>query len=116
MYNKISRVAPVVLSKEQIALKLISLPHWKIENSKLVREPIEVRDFETACSLFNAIAMRSHLWGHHPELTLNYNRLGIKLTTHDIGNQVSDIDLKLAKRIEKYVDMYKFEEGVAEEK
>jgi 4a-hydroxytetrahydrobiopterin dehydratase len=37
---------------------------------------------------------------HHPEWSNVYNRVTIRLTTHDAGNQVTDNDRKLAEAIE----------------
>lgn len=51
----------------------------------------------------NKVALRSHLWGHHPTIATTYNTVRITLTTHDVGG-VSDIDVKLARKINSYVD------------
>ncbi|CCE64741.1 hypothetical protein TPHA_0I02380 [Tetrapisispora phaffii CBS 4417] len=106
MYNKILKVKPSLLSKTELAEKLLELPKWRAHEGHLIRQTIEVKDFEICHSLFNNIAMRSHLWGHHPRITMNYNKLDLTLTTHDIGTQISDIDIKLAKRIDTYVERY----------
>lgn len=106
MYKKITRVNPTALSAHEIASQLLKLPQWTATNGYLRRNQIVLRDFETTRSLLNHIAMRSHIWGHHPELIMNYNKLDIKLTTHDIGSKISDIDLELAKRIEDYIEFY----------
>jgi len=38
---------------------------------------------------------------HHPEWSNVYNRVSIALTTHDKGNQLTALDVKLADRIDK---------------
>jgi 4a-hydroxytetrahydrobiopterin dehydratase len=37
---------------------------------------------------------------HHPDITISYNRVNIKLITHD-KNQISEKDIDLAKKIDK---------------
>jgi 4a-hydroxytetrahydrobiopterin dehydratase len=37
---------------------------------------------------------------HHPEWSNVYNRVTIRLTTHDAGNQLTDKDRNLAKAIQ----------------
>ncbi len=37
---------------------------------------------------------------HHPDITISYNKVNIKLITHDI-NQISERDTDLAKKIDK---------------
>lgn len=38
---------------------------------------------------------------HHPEWTNVYNRVTIRLSTHDAGNIVTEKDRKLAEAIDK---------------
>jgi 4a-hydroxytetrahydrobiopterin dehydratase len=37
---------------------------------------------------------------HHPDITISYNKVNIKLISHDI-NQISERDTDLAKKINK---------------
>jgi 4a-hydroxytetrahydrobiopterin dehydratase len=37
---------------------------------------------------------------HHPEILISYNKVNIKLITHDT-NQISEKDIVLAKRIDE---------------
>ena len=57
--------------------------------------------------------MRGQLLGHHTTITTSYNKVKIDLATHDIvtesdkkSSTISDIDIKFAKRIEKYLELY----------
>lgn len=101
MYNKIFKEAPLLLPKPILISKLEALPKWKLIDNELVREH-KFRDFEETWSVLTKVAMRSHLWGHHPTITTTYNKVQFRLTTHDVSG-VSNIDLKLASKIEKYL-------------
>lgn len=74
--------------------------------------------------------MRAHLWGHHPSITTTYNKVSLELTTHDLKDEsseaafsgtsttggISDIDIKLAKKIEEYIRIYSSVEGSSDTK
>ncbi|SCV01210.1 LAME_0G14774g1_1 [Lachancea meyersii CBS 8951] len=100
MYNKVKRIAAVRLSSAEILKLLEPYPRWNYDGSKLTRN-LSLRDFETTWSFLTQVAMRSHLWGHHPTITTCYNKVNVQLTTHDVGG-VSDIDMKLVSKIESY--------------
>lgn len=57
------------------------------------------RDFNEALEVIMKIGFESEYLNHHPEWTNIYNKLSIKLTTHDAGNTVTEKDIELAKRI-----------------
>ncbi len=40
---------------------------------------------------------------HHPEWSNVYNRVSIRLTTHDAGNTVTELDRRMAALIDKLV-------------
>ncbi|AET39624.1 4a-hydroxytetrahydrobiopterin dehydratase Ecym_4592 [Eremothecium cymbalariae DBVPG len=101
MYNKISKQAAILLQSPELKAGLAALPHWKYANGALFRD-FQLRDFESTWSVLNQIALRSHLWGHHPTITTTYNKVSLILTNHDLGG-VTDIDMKMARRIEKYI-------------
>lgn len=39
---------------------------------------------------------------HHPEWTNVYNRVSVRLTTHDAGNTVTALDVQLAHVLDKH--------------
>jgi 4a-hydroxytetrahydrobiopterin dehydratase len=47
------------------------------------------------------VAMIAEAQGHHPELSISWNRLTISCTTHSAGNVVTDRDRALAAAIEE---------------
>lgn len=113
MYNKITKISAIKIPTNELYSQLHKMrlyPSWSIQNEEkqqyLLREQV-FPDFETTWSFLNQVAMRSHLYGHHPTITIIYNRVIMKLSTYDIENGViSNIDLKLAKRIESYINVY----------
>ncbi len=50
--------------------------------------------------LVNAIGFCAETAFHHPDLTVGYDRVEVRLVTHDAGGTVTDKDLALARRIE----------------
>lgn len=110
MYNKLSKSAPVAVVGDNLIKAVAALRTWKVVDKSLTREVV-LRDFESTWGFLTQVAMRSHLWGHHPTITTTYNKVQLKLQTHDLENEISDIDIKMAKRIEKYIQMYESNEN-----
>lgn len=72
---------------------------WKEENGFLVKE-YTFKDFKETFSFMIKVAALAEEQQHHPLWTNVYNRLEIKLQTHDAGNKVTDKDRKLAGDID----------------
>jgi len=72
---------------------------WKQVEDALVAE-LMFKNFVDAFAFMADVAALAEEHGHHPEWSNVYNRVTIRLTTHDAGNQVTDKDLKLAEAIE----------------
>tara|TARA_B110000495_G_C22600698_1_gene359282 strand:- start:236 stop:466 length:231 start_codon:yes stop_codon:yes gene_type:complete len=75
---------------------------WEEKNNKLVKNFI-FKDFISAFSFISKVALISEKLDHHPEILNIYNKVTIKLSTHDIGNKVSKKDFDLAKAIDKLI-------------
>jgi len=58
-------------------------------------------DFRRAFAFMTEVAFAAEAAGHHPEWSNVYNRVSIRLTTHDAGNTVTDKDHALAKAIDE---------------
>lgn len=63
-------------------------------------------DFTTAFAFMTEVAFAAESAGHHPEWSNVYNRVNIRLTTHDAGNTVTDKDHALAATITKIYEKY----------
>ena len=78
---------------------------WKEEispegTSALVRE-FRFRDFVSAWGFMTKVALLAEKMDHHPEWSNVYNKVSIRLSTHDAGNKITDKDRKLAEEIDK---------------
>ena len=87
------------LSEDDIGAFLKALPTWKRDGDFLVREHTS-ESAEAAIGRFNAIAARAEAANHHPDLTWVYNRLSVRLQTHDAGG-ITAQDTDLARQIEE---------------
>lgn len=87
----------VRLSDSEIRSRLASLPEWELRDQALRRE-LRFRDFVEAFGFMTSIALIAERMNHHPEWDNVYNKVTIRLTTHDAGG-VSEKDFTLASEI-----------------
>ena len=81
---------------------LAELPGWAlVEGRDAIEKSFKFKTFSQAWGFMTRVALAAEKLNHHPEWFNVYNRVDIVLTTHDCGG-LSDLDLKLAKRIEAY--------------
>ena len=85
----------------QIALRLRDLPGWFYED-KWIRRVYKTDGWPTTLMLVNAIGYLAEAAYHHPDLTVTWGRVGVKLSTHSAGG-ITDKDFALARKIEDVV-------------
>ncbi|HDP54237.1 MAG TPA: pterin-4-alpha-carbinolamine dehydratase [Bacteroidetes bacterium] len=73
---------------------------WKEENNQLVKS-FEFDNFTSAFAFMQRVALVADTMNHHPDWRNVYNRVEIRLSTHDAGNVVTPKDWELANRIDK---------------
>lgn len=81
---------------------------WTNENNQLVRT-IVFADFIQAFAFMTRVAFVAEKMNHHPDWTNVYNRVTIRLSTHDAGNVVTDKDRQLAAAIDKMLQSSLFD-------
>ena len=75
---------------------------WKEINNQLVKE-FTFKDFNEAFAFMTRASVIINELDHHPQWSNLYNKVTIKLSTHDAGDIVTDKDRELAKRIDEIV-------------
>lgn len=82
---------------------LASLPDWTLADDGLaINRKIKFTDFAEAFGFMTRVAILAEKADHHPEWFNVYNRVEIRLTTHDAGG-LSKRDVALATAIDGFV-------------
>ncbi len=75
---------------------------WNEENNFLTKTFV-FRNFVEAFGFMTRVALAAEKMDHHPNWNNLYNKVTIKLNTHDEGDKVTEKDRKLASIIDKLV-------------
>jgi|DEB0MinimDraft_6_1074348.scaffolds.fasta_scaffold154311_2 4a-hydroxytetrahydrobiopterin dehydratase len=88
------------LDVQTIQQSLENLEGWSYEDDQL-RKQYQFGDFSEALAFIVRVGLEAEKESHHPELKNVYNRVEIRLNTHDVGDKVTEKDLRLAGKIDK---------------
>ncbi len=72
---------------------------WTVQNN-YVYEEFVFEDFSEAFSFMTKVAEEAEKLNYHPIWTNSYNKVKIWLNTHDEGDIITDLDYKLAEKID----------------
>jgi len=87
------------LSKVEIQQNLKEMHGW-MHLGKAIQKKYTLKSFMPAVALVNKIAEAAEKAEHHPDITINYNIVGISLSTHSEGG-ITQKDFDLARQIDK---------------
>jgi len=76
---------------------------WKEDNNALVRH-FTFNNFIEAFGFMAKVALLAEKYDHHPWWSNIYNKVEIRLTTHEAGNIITEKDRKLATQIDKLLE------------
>lgn len=89
-------------SADEVRERLRSgLAEWRVEDGWLRRD-FRTDGWPTTLMLVNQIGYLAEAAFHHPDLEVGWNRVAIRLQTHDAGG-ITDRDLELARKLEEVV-------------
>ncbi len=89
----------MVFNETQIRPKLANYPAWTISGQSL-RQDYQFKDFIQAIEFINRLVEPSEAMGHHPDISISYNKVIINLMSHDAGG-ITQKDFDLAAQIDK---------------
>ncbi|MEM1343343.1 MAG: 4a-hydroxytetrahydrobiopterin dehydratase [Pseudomonadota bacterium] len=73
---------------------------WALsQDGKAIDKTFRFNDFRAAMAWMTRMAFEAEALDHHPEWSNVYNRVSVRLTTHDTGG-LSAKDIALAERME----------------
>jgi 4a-hydroxytetrahydrobiopterin dehydratase len=87
------------LSQKEIEDRLAELPGWSLDGDRIARS-YRLGSHFAATALVIHIAQVQEELGHHSDLTLGYNTVSLTVNTHSAGGAVTDLDFRLAHRVE----------------
>ena len=82
------------LTDTEVAMRLESLPDWRVESGELTRT-FAFQDFVGSLTFVNKVGELAEKAGHHPDIDIRYNRVRLALVTHDAGG-ITEKDFALA--------------------
>ena len=86
------------LSTSAVKRQLARLRGWK-QVGNAIEKRYTFASFKDAMFLVNTVAGLAEKAGHHPDITITYNRVTLILSTHDAGGLTTK-DFDLARRID----------------
>jgi 4a-hydroxytetrahydrobiopterin dehydratase len=86
------------LDDEQIEARLGELEGWGREGDAIVKE-FKLDDFIGSVEFVKRIVEPAEDMGHHPDLSISWNKVRVSITTHAAGGLTAN-DFELAKRID----------------
>ncbi len=97
---------------EQVIARLqAELPHWYLEDG-WIRRKYKTGSWKATLMVVNAVGHLAEAAWHHPDLTVSYAFVIVKLVTHD-AKGITDKDFELAKKIEDVICWQPGKEGGA---
>jgi 4a-hydroxytetrahydrobiopterin dehydratase len=80
--------------------------NWKEENNALIAH-FQFDNFSIAFSFMAQVALLAEKMNHHPDWKNCWNKVEIRLSTHDEGDIITQKDIDLAEGISNIYNLYK---------
>lgn len=92
-----------LLDEREIEQRLADFKGWVYDSqARCLKKGFTFKNFMCTFAVMAQVALWAEKLDHHPDWKNVYNRLEIRLNTHDLGG-VSTLDFELAARIEESV-------------
>ncbi len=86
------------MSEEEAKALLKKIEGWQLKENK-IRKVYRFKDFKESMKFVNKVAELAEEEGHHPNISISWNKVSLTLTTHAIGG-LSENDFILAAKID----------------
>ncbi|HYE57082.1 MAG TPA: 4a-hydroxytetrahydrobiopterin dehydratase [Rhodothermales bacterium] len=87
------------LSTDDLHRLAAELDGWDVAPEGLTRT-FRLGSFRAAMAFLVRVAFEAEDLNHHPEIENVYDRVSVRLRTHDAGDRVTARDVELARRID----------------
>ena len=84
------------LRPTELVSRLAQLPGWTLTGDGAdiaIEKTFHFANYFETIAFVNALAFIAHRQDHHPDLSVHYNRCGVRFSTHDVGGlSTTDFD------------------------
>ncbi len=87
------------LKTKDVQLHMKSIPKWSKRAQTLVRT-YQFKEFMQGLQFVTRIAKRAEKSQHHPDIDIRFNKVTLKLTTHDEGG-LTEKDFSMARQCDE---------------
>jgi len=91
-------MAHKILGDAEIETALKGAAGWK-RNGLNIEKSFAFETFRDAIAYIVLVGIEAETMNHHPEFYNSYNVISFAFCTHDVGNKITDTDIKLAERL-----------------
>jgi 4a-hydroxytetrahydrobiopterin dehydratase len=80
-------------------------PNWTLEGypQHTINRQFSFKGYRHAMMFANAVAWIADRQGHHPDMTISYNQVGVSFSTHDVGG-ITKNDFICAGEVDRLYD------------
>ena len=82
------------LTAKQVTLHLRAIPRWS-KRAQTILRTFKFEGFLEGIAFVNRIARKAQKVNHHPDIDIRFDKVTLKLTTHDEGG-ITEKDFSLA--------------------
>jgi 4a-hydroxytetrahydrobiopterin dehydratase len=87
------------LTAKQVSVHLKAVPDWS-KRAQTIHRTFKFGGFPEAINFVNLIAPKAQKINHHPDIDVRFNKVTLKLTTHDEGGLTAK-DFSLARQCDE---------------
>jgi 4a-hydroxytetrahydrobiopterin dehydratase len=87
------------LTTKEINLYLKAIPDWS-RRAKTICRTFQFEGFMLSIAFVRRIAKQAQKNNHHPDIDIRFNKVTLKLTTHDEGG-ITEKDFSLARQCDE---------------
>jgi 4a-hydroxytetrahydrobiopterin dehydratase len=96
---RLTKDTPALNSQEIVEYKSLLQLQWNIEENQKLKKEFQFENFKRAIAFVQEIALIAEKENHHPDIYIQYTKVEIELSTHDIDG-LSENDFIMAAKIE----------------
>jgi 4a-hydroxytetrahydrobiopterin dehydratase len=87
------------LTRKEVVNKLKAIPEWSAK-AQTISRTFKFKEFLPGIAFVRRVAQRAEKNQHHPDIDVRYDKVTLKLTTHDEGG-LTEKDFTLAAQCDE---------------